>query len=1000
MRRLFPTLLLLAERASGGVVSINVPGTPQISCQGGQIGITETDVRAGGRAILLQLAGDTWKNTDFHLYRPAIIAGLRSASDNEVTGFTAKRATILPLDAVVIDMRRNDYTVLALLFEADETYDILRDEKVSVDIPANATTSGTKPTLADAGGGIPSFMICAAQSVLQAPPVIEEQQLRDGGLELNLFLTMGEQFVQRQTSAIVDLIRNFNSSLYGNADEPENFFVRRNILLDPVRFEPIAPNYEQLRITLSPDPVYNFYSPQEIVNITLPKTLMVSGFEPTPQSSLGFVIRNSAGQAWIDGAERGLEPDITEQQIRDGTASIILVLKHDKWRLQDPRYPQALDTWISTFISQEGQQAVWDGRIAAKKILLPDSFVLLDHAPGSAGPNHQLQRLQIRFQADSAYELVGVAQEAVVFRVPSIVLQSGLPPRGAGGSGSGTALFEFTIKAMGQVEIQPGTQQLLPHDSGDLSGSSGEQKQIEVLLRKDKWKPATCADSIRAGFNSTLSRAVAPYAFLAKLDRIVDPAGVSFSECPVSATACSMIVRLRTEQTYTLAPADESFPPQPETISLTIPPRCVMLNIQPAGVVQFPVYPHPTEVSYRTFSPGATPEAAGSETVYADRAFDVELFYAPDGDWISYQLIKGIDCLEGPDQPAHASTRECRCSADCKCNTMVADVNKYPKGLRLSFAPTEQAAGQVWTDTGSWSVCVMRATTRSYVRIRNPITIEQDPATVEGPKEFDLAGEINAQIVVIGGLFALCMIIGIAWIVREIILASKEDQKQEQKVSALANAVPGGIFGALAAQRSDSRHQSVMPAGGFHAFGEDPASRVALLEEGELPDIDRGVARFAFSEFGEADPNVQRLEELRGMAYHEQLVSQKRRLQDVGMIESEDSAEDDADEEFEENEEEEEAGYAEDDQQGVASPFAARGGYFVTGAGEPQDRRDDLYGSDSDEEEEENGAAAAAPPPAAPGSFRAVRTGNQAAPGGGLSSKPWGTMPQLVVSDK
>eukprot|EP01062_Namystynia_karyoxenos_P058511 TRINITY_DN50036_c0_g1_i1.p1 TRINITY_DN50036_c0_g1~~TRINITY_DN50036_c0_g1_i1.p1 ORF type:complete len:1032 (+),score=370.78 TRINITY_DN50036_c0_g1_i1:67-3096(+) len=961
--------LLLAAPAGGGVVSISLPGVHSETCFGG---ITETDVRAGGRAVIVSLKGDTWKHPDFAPYRDSVVWGLSSTGEAaEPAGFAARRDTLLPRDNVVVDIRRNDFTDLALLLNADPLFDIRKDEQVFVEVPANATTSGTRPTLAgtDGSGALPSFTVCAAQSVVKAPAVIFEAQVRGGvpPIEINLFLTNGEQFVQRNQLAIEELIRNFRSSLENAQGEPDNFVARRAALLRPLRFEPIAPGFDQLRITLDSDPSYNFYTTREVINMTIPRSLIVSGFEPTPAlGGLGFVIGNSPGQAWIEGiggTGAGQSLELTEDEIRKGTAGITVALKHDKWTLT-PDTP--LDQWIPFFTSQEVQLGQWELR--RDQILSANSFELLDQQPGTAGAGFQLQRLRINFRADPGYSLPpGLLAESVIFPIPTYTVMSRLPPTSA--TGAGVAVLEFKIKAMGSVEML--NRQLLPRNSGDIFGSASAldtTMRLDVRLQKDKWLPEMCRPVLRNAFNSTLSRQAAPLGFLAKIDSIVNPGGVTFSRCDAVTDPCTMSITLVRAQSYTLAPADPTVPPRPETVWLTVPPRCVGLGIVPAGDVSFRIDVHPSEVRFNTISASAS---GTTRTVYAGRDFAVELYYSSDA-WLEYTLVQGIDCTD-PEARSITAAAACRCGAPCPCATEVTGP-LFTNATKVEFRKPAEAGGeaqQVFTDVGSWSVCVKLMTQKGNVvtRVHSPIPVEQDPATIEPPAEAGIGADINAQIVVIGALFTICFTVGISWGVRSIIISHKESEQAQRKnnkgnaLFSVASELRGGAHGI---EEEETEFQAFARKSGWVPLTRRRHDEAPLLDPEELPEIDARAPRFAFAVHGEDDPNVQRLLDLPGKAYRETLVGQKRRLVEIGMADSDcDDSQTGGQEDYDPDEESDES--AEEYAEPHGDPFAgAHHQWFATGPGQQRPpgggRNEELFGSDS-EDGYPAGAAAPAPPP-------------------------------------
>eukprot|EP01059_Diplonema_ambulator_P011228 TRINITY_DN21188_c0_g1_i1.p1 TRINITY_DN21188_c0_g1~~TRINITY_DN21188_c0_g1_i1.p1 ORF type:complete len:421 (+),score=96.92 TRINITY_DN21188_c0_g1_i1:3-1265(+) len=399
---------------------------------------------------------------------------------------------------------------------------------------------------------------------------------------MNITLTNGETFVTRSEGPIVKLLESFNSSLANDPSEPYNFVARKGLLLNVQRVEIIAP-YDTLRITFQPDPNYNFYAPQEIINVTLPPVLLTSGFAPTPGQPLGFVIENSPGTVWIS---FGQNTQLTENMVREGTASFILVLKHDKWNLVDNTSAAVIErknTFISAF--RNTISGMWDQR--SQYLLKPQSFVLLDPQPDV----NQEQRLAVNIQQDTGYRLsTDVTQDSVQFYIPTSVLVSKLPPFSLN---QGPNSFRFDIKAMGDITLV-NTGHTEPEQSGDIAGLPGAKlsMSLTVKLNKDSWRAVDCRDVIRTGFSSNLPNA--PHGFLAKLDSIVNPNGIMFTECGID-KPCEMTINMYRVSSYTIAPAQGAIP-QPEIVTLNIPAKCVAFRIAPVGSVTMTIDLHPSEV--------------------------------------------------------------------------------------------------------------------------------------------------------------------------------------------------------------------------------------------------------------------------------------------------------------------------------------------------------------------------------------------------------------------
>ena len=103
--------------------------------------ITEADVVAGGKTIIITLTGDTWiaagtgpigsiANTQ------ALIDGIDSAQ-SEATGWDA----VVKVGVDMADVVRTSDTVCAITLDAEATYNITAQETITVTIPVAVLTS-------------------------------------------------------------------------------------------------------------------------------------------------------------------------------------------------------------------------------------------------------------------------------------------------------------------------------------------------------------------------------------------------------------------------------------------------------------------------------------------------------------------------------------------------------------------------------------------------------------------------------------------------------------------------------------------------------------------------------------------------------------------------------------------------------------------------------------------------------------------------------------------
>jgi len=135
-----PTLLLLDEESATAVVS----GTAVPSC-------TEAEVVAGGKTIIITLAGDVWvaAGAAFNAVRQDILDGLDSAQA-EGTGWNAE---VRDKEVVTAVVRTSD-TVVTITLSAAAGYAITAQETITVTVPASALVEATAALVAS-----PTFVV-------------------------------------------------------------------------------------------------------------------------------------------------------------------------------------------------------------------------------------------------------------------------------------------------------------------------------------------------------------------------------------------------------------------------------------------------------------------------------------------------------------------------------------------------------------------------------------------------------------------------------------------------------------------------------------------------------------------------------------------------------------------------------------------------------------------------------------------------------------------------
>jgi hypothetical protein len=98
--------------------------------------VTEADIVAGGKTLIITLTGDTWIAAgagSFDLQRDEIIAGVTSAQ-SEATGWNLVPKALQSLAGVV----RTSNTVVTITWDAFATYNITAQETITVTVPGTA----------------------------------------------------------------------------------------------------------------------------------------------------------------------------------------------------------------------------------------------------------------------------------------------------------------------------------------------------------------------------------------------------------------------------------------------------------------------------------------------------------------------------------------------------------------------------------------------------------------------------------------------------------------------------------------------------------------------------------------------------------------------------------------------------------------------------------------------------------------------------------------------
>lgn len=142
-----PSLLItLGFGAGAAVTTAAITGTATAS-------ITEADIVAGGKTIIITLTNDTWvaAGAAFNAQRQNIINGL-TASSSPVLGWNLVVKALQGVAGVV----RTSATVVTITLDAEPTYNITADETITATIPASALVTSLIAVVAQ-----PTFKVIA-----------------------------------------------------------------------------------------------------------------------------------------------------------------------------------------------------------------------------------------------------------------------------------------------------------------------------------------------------------------------------------------------------------------------------------------------------------------------------------------------------------------------------------------------------------------------------------------------------------------------------------------------------------------------------------------------------------------------------------------------------------------------------------------------------------------------------------------------------------------------
>lgn len=150
------------QRFTAAYAAIWVTGVQAVVTGTATAGITEADIVAGGKTIIITLSNDTWIAAgagSFDLQRDEIIAGLDSAQ-SEALGWDLQVKALQSLGGVV----RTSDTVVTVTLDASALYNITATETITVTVPSTALLGGVANVVAT-----PTFTVIQAGGAATYP---------------------------------------------------------------------------------------------------------------------------------------------------------------------------------------------------------------------------------------------------------------------------------------------------------------------------------------------------------------------------------------------------------------------------------------------------------------------------------------------------------------------------------------------------------------------------------------------------------------------------------------------------------------------------------------------------------------------------------------------------------------------------------------------------------------------------------------------------------------
>jgi len=388
--------------------------------------ITEVDIRAGGKTIIITLTDDIWVAAGgaFNGQRQAIIDGLNSAQ-SELTGWNNEVRDMLGLG----DVTRNSDTQVTVDLSGQVTYDITAQETITVTVPASALVSGVL-IVAAPNFTVDTVAFTAAITGTAAAAMTEADVV--AGLKTILITLTGGVWVASggtfngQRQAIIDGLTSAQSEATGWNNE-----VRANLATGDV----VRSSDTLVTITLSAQATYDITA-LETIEVTVPATALVPGgssIVATPTFTVETV-----PQVVVTGS---VFPTATESDIVAGGETIIITLTGDIWVTVGANFDAQRQAIIDGLNSNMSEVTGWNTEVRDKEVV-------------GAVVRTSDTVVTIILTAAASYSIA--LDETITTTVPGSAFQAG---------GTVVSSSTFDVVADPPTPIQP--------DPGDSIGGSG-----------------------------------------------------------------------------------------------------------------------------------------------------------------------------------------------------------------------------------------------------------------------------------------------------------------------------------------------------------------------------------------------------------------------------------------------------------------------------------------------------------------------------------------------